>query len=58
MNSNLSQANRDASNITPEQKHGVLLLMYQSVHHMLFNFTETTCQQLQSLKYNDLQQEN
>jgi len=46
---NLSQDNKDASNITPEQQHRVLLLLYQSVHHTLFNFTETTFQLLPSL---------
>jgi len=46
---NLRQDNGDANNITPEQKHSVLLLLYQSVHHMLLNFTETTCQQSPSL---------
>jgi hypothetical protein len=46
---NLSQGNRNASHFTPEQKHSVLLQLHQSVHHLLFNFTETICQFLQSL---------
>jgi len=46
---NLREDNRDASNITPKKKHSVLLLLYQSVHHMIFNFTEITCQLLPSL---------